>query len=48
MFDRILSVSQVLNILGLEHTRIANIPRLHGVLCKLYFKDSQYFGCLEY
>ena len=48
MFDRFLSISWALNMLELEYTRVVNIPRLHTVLCKLYFKDSQYFECLEF
>ena len=39
-FDRFLSIPQVLNMIVLEYTRIANMPSLHRVLCKLYFKDS--------
>ena len=41
MFDR------ALNMLELEFARVVNMPRLHTVLCKLYFKDSQHFECLE-
>ena len=48
MFDRILSISRVLNMIGLEYTRAVNLPRLHMVLRKLHFKDSRYFGCLEF
>ena len=45
MFDRVLSISWVLNMLRLEYTWVENIARLHRVLCKLCFKDSWY---LEY
>ena len=48
MFDRFLSIPEALNLPGLEYTRAVNMPRLQMVLCKLYFKDSQYFECLEY
>ena len=43
MFDRVLSIPRILSMLGLEHTRVGNMPRLHRVLCKLYFKDLQSF-----
>ena len=39
MFDRVLSVPRVINMLGLEYTKFMNMARLHQVLCKLYFKD---------
>ena len=45
MFKRFLSVSWALDMLGLEYTRVTNIPTLHMVLC---FKDSQYFEYLEF
>ena len=32
-----------LSMLGLKWTSIANMPNLHMVLCKVYFKDSQYW-----
>ena len=48
MFDRVLSIPPVLSLLGLEDTRAVNILMLHMVLCKLYFKDSWYFECLEF
>ena len=48
MFDRALSIPRVLSMLQLEHARIVNMPRLHGALCKLYFKDSLYFIVLSY
>ena len=38
MFDRVLSIPRVLNMLGLEDTRAVNMPILHMVLCKLYFR----------
>ena len=38
MFDRVLSIPQILNMLGLEYTWVVNIARLHKVLCKLHFK----------
>ena len=41
MFDRFLSIPWALNLPGLEYTRVMIIPRLHMVLRKLYFKDSQ-------
>ena len=46
-FDRVLSIHRVLNMLVLEYTRIVNMPSLHRVLCKLYFKDSRYLKCLQ-
>ena len=48
MFDRVLSILPVLIMLGLEDTRALNLPMLHMVLCKLHFKDSWYFECLEF
>ena len=48
MFDRVLSILPVLIMLGLEDTRAMNLPMLHMVLCKLHFKDSWYFECLEF
>ena len=47
MFDRVLSIPQVPNKLGLEYTWVANIARLHRVLCKLCFKDSCYLDVLS-
>ena len=41
IFDWFLSIPWALNVLRLEYTRIVNMPRLHMVLCRLYFKDSQ-------
>ena len=43
MFDRFLTIPWALNMLGLKCTSIANMPNLHMVLCKVYFKDSQYW-----
>ena len=48
MLGRFLSIPWALNLPGLEYTRVVNMPRLHMVLRKLYFKDSQYFECLEF
>ena len=48
MFDRVLSITQVLSMLGLEYTRAANMQRLHMAMYKLHFKDSQYSECLEF
>ena len=48
MFDRFLIIHWALSLPGLEYTRVGNMPRLHMVLRKLYFKDSQYFECLEF
>ena len=48
IFDRFLGIPWALNLPGLEYTRVVNMPRLHMVLRKLYFKDSQYFECLEF
>ena len=36
MFDRVLSIARVLNVLGLEYASVVNIARLHMVLCKLF------------
>ena len=38
MFDRVVSIPRILSMLRLEYTRVANMPRLHRVLCKLHFK----------
>ena len=32
-----------LNMLGLTYTMVVNMPGMHMVLCKLYFKDPQYW-----
>ena len=48
MSGRFLSILWALNLPGLEYTRVANMPSLHMVLEKLYFKDSHYFECLEF
>ena len=48
MFGMVLNIPQILNMLGLEYAKVVNKPRLHGVLCKLCFKDSQYFEFLEF
>ena len=45
MFDRFLSIPWTLNLSGLEYTRVLSVTM---VLCKLYYKDSQYFKCLEF
>ena len=42
MCDKFLSIPWALNMLVLKYTRVVNIRRLHMVLCKLHFKDSQY------
>ena len=47
MFDRFLIIHWAFNLPGLEYARVVNMPRLHTVLRKLYFKDSQYFECLD-
>ena len=43
MFARVLSIPQILTMLGLEYTRVINMPRLHRVLRELSFKDSRLF-----
>ena len=48
MFDRFLIIHWAPNLPELEYARVVNMPRLHMVLRKLYFKDSQYFECLEF
>ena len=35
-------------MLGLEFTRVVNVTSLERVPCKLYFKDSGHFECLEF
>ena len=47
MFDRVWRIPRIINMLGLEYTRVVNLTRLHRVHCKLYFKDSRYFEWLE-
>ena len=42
MCDKFLSIPWALNMLVLQYTRVVNIGRLHMVLCKLHFIDSQY------
>ena len=48
MFGRFQIIHWALNVPGLEYTRVVYMPRLHMVLRKQYFKDSQYFECLEF
>ena len=48
MFDRVLGIPRIINMLGLEYTGIVNMTRLERVQCKLYFKYSRYFECLEF
>ena len=48
MFGMVLNIPQILNMLGLEYAKAVNKPRLHRVLYKLCFKDSQYFEFLEF
>ena len=48
MFNRFLIIHWDLCLPELEYTRVVNVQRLHMVLNKLYFKDSQYFECLEF
>ena len=43
MIDRVLSLPRILSMLGLDYTRFVNMPRLHRVMRKLYFKDSRLF-----
>ena len=38
----------VLNMLRLEYARVVNLPKLHRVLCILYFKDLQCLKVSEY
>ena len=47
MFDWVLSIPRVLNMLRLEYARAANMLRLHRLLCKLYFKNSRYLNVLN-
>ena len=42
IFNRFLSIPWALSMLRFKYTRVVNMPRLLIVLCKLYFKDSQY------
>ena len=41
--DRVLSIPRILTMLGLEYTRVVNMPRLRRVLRELYLKDSRLF-----
>ena len=43
MFDRVLSIARILSMLGLEYTRVVNMPRLHRFLRELHLKDSRLF-----
>ena len=38
MFDRVLRIPRVINVLGLEFTRAANMTRLLKVQCKFILK----------
>ena len=40
-------IPRVLNMLGLEYTRVVNMSRIHRVLCKLYFKNSSILNVLS-
>ena len=35
-------------MLGLEYARVANMPKLHMIMCKLHFKGSRYLEYLEF
>ena len=48
MCDEFLSIPWASNMLGLEYTRVYQGHEYAQALCKLYFKDSQYFECLEF
>ena len=39
---------KLLNMIGLEYTRVVNMSRLNKVLCKLSSKRSRYLECLEF
>ena len=41
--DRVLSIPWILTMLGLEYTRVVNMPRLRRVLRELYLIDSRLF-----
>ena len=41
--DRVLSIPWIFAMLGLEYTRVVNMPRLRRVLRELYLKDSRLF-----
>ena len=41
--DRVLSIPWIFTMLGLEYTRVVNMPRLRRVLRELYLKDSRLF-----
>ena len=43
MFDRVLSILRLLNMLPPEYTRVVNMPRLRKVLCKLYFQWLEFW-----
>ena len=48
VIELFLSIPWALNLPGLEYARVVNVPKLHMVLCKLFFKDSQYFEFYEF
>ena len=47
ILDRFLSIPWAVSLPGVEYRRVVNMPRLHMILHKLYFKDSHYFEYLE-
>ena len=53
MFDRFLSVPRALNIIGLEYTRVVNMPRFYvncilKILSILNVLSSEYAKVLKY
>ena len=48
MFDRGLRIPRIISMLGLEYTRVVNMKKSQRVQCKLHFKGSRYFECLEF
>ena len=47
IYDRDWRIPRIIIMLEFEYTKVVNMTRLHRVQCKLYFKDSRYFECLE-
>ena len=48
MFDKVLRILQIINMLGLEYTTVVSMTRSQRVQFKLCFKYSRYFECSEF
>ena len=47
MFDRVLRIPRVINVLGLEFTRVVNMTRLQKAQCKFILKTHGILNLLN-